>query len=489
MANAYRDAWPRMHGVDRSSGWWRSLAVVLAMTFLVSSSNAVGAVSQERPIAVTMGDRDCLVSVRLDEGVYRELGSQLRAIRVLDSANRETPFLVRPVVGSKTRTSERTALVERSKAMVGDGDSLRVEFTIDAKAHPAPVESFTVDSELSNFEQRVDVDWSSDGMNWSRVVESALLYDYTQYLDARETKINLPQGAIKEAGGHFRLTFRRPMQLQESPLVELTRRLEGDKEIGRKETLLLNRQIFRIERIRFAYQQKRHEAGEAETEEVPVRMEANRIDPKTGEQEIVLSCGGQPIRQLEFVTEDANFGRLVRVDELTGKKNDDGTDGVRSHVTQGRITRFRLEGLQRDEVKIPLPGERVRLLRIQIENRNSPPLVITRIIARAGVAELLFVARPGERYRLRYGGAITEAPAYDTLALDAAVVQSIAAARGSLGVSSTVTTPDPVPVVMREPLRLASWWFLLLVVTLVVAVGYGLFQAVRRVETLPGPDA
>jgi hypothetical protein len=90
------------------------------------------------------------------------------------------------------------------------------------------------------------------------------------------------------------------------------------------------------------------------------------------------------------------------------------------------------------------------------------------------VNELLFLARPGERYRLRYAGDTKAAPAYDTLALDAAVQKGLAAERGTLGTSTLVTRPDTPKVPMRERIRLSSWWFLLLVAALVAVVGYGL---------------
>jgi hypothetical protein len=299
----------------------------------------------------------------------------------------------------------------------------------------------------------------------------------------------MPAGAVSQAGGHFRLVFRKPMQVQESPLVELTRKLEGGAETSRSESLLINRQVFRIERIRFSYQEEQREVGEAVTQEVPVRIEVNRVDAKTGDQEIVLSCAGQPIQQLEFVTQDTNFGRTVWADELTGKKDEKGADIVLSHLGQAVITRIQLEDIQRDEVKMSLPGTRVRLLRLRIDNRNSPPLSISRVAARAGVNELLFLARPGERYRLRYAGDTKAAPAYDTLALDAAVQKGLAAERGTLGTSTLVTRPDTPKVPMRERIRLSSWWFLLLVAALVAVVGYGLYQAMRRVAAMPSTDA
>jgi hypothetical protein len=42
---------------------------------------------------------------------------------------------------------------------------------------------------------------------------------------------------------------------------------------------------------------------------------------------------------------------------------------------------------------------------------------------------------------------------------------------------------------MRERIRLSSWWFLLLVAALVAVVGYGLYQAMRRVAAMPSTDA
>jgi hypothetical protein len=65
----------------------------------------------------------------------------------------------------------------------------------------------------------------------------------------------------------------------------------------------------------------------------------------------------------------------------------------------------------------------------------------------------------------------------------------LAAERGTLGTSTLVTRPDTPKVPMRERIRLSSWWFLLLVAALVAVVGYGLYQAMRRVAAMPSTDA
>ena len=114
---------------------------------------------------------------------------------------------------------------------------------------------------------------------------------------------------------------------------------------------------------------------------------------------------------------------------------------------------------------------RERVLRLRIRNRNDRPLAIRGATAFVPVERLVFEARPGSQYRLRYGDLRLSAPTYDLArtAGDPALFAARAQPAALLAPQAMpVAPPAPPPWTERSPLLL--WMGLVAVVTALGAV-------------------
>src|SRR4029079_11240310 len=90
---------------------------------------------------------------------------------------------------------------------------------------------------LGSFDERVRMFTSADGTDWKTLGDEAVVFDYSQYIDARNDAIDFPVTTDR----YFKIVIDHVTQELESQLKELTRRLRGDEETHRDETILIER--------------------------------------------------------------------------------------------------------------------------------------------------------------------------------------------------------------------------------------------------------
>jgi hypothetical protein len=189
----------------------------------------------------------------------------------------------------------------------------------------------------------------------------------------------------------------------------------------------------------------------------------------------------EPLTSFRIGTTSRNFSRRVQVQV-------EHVNGVnREWRTIGENTLSRIDfGMQhREELAVSIPESRQTSYRILIENRDSPPLKIDAVGAEGPVYEAVIFADPGGQYSLAYGDARATAPEYDLAALRSLLESGVEPLRASLGSAQpTAAAGQPRPTswadLLNNPALLIS-----LVVVLVIALGWGLYHAVKRVDSLP----
>ena len=123
-----------------------------------------------------------------------------------------------------------------------------------------------------------------------------------------------------------------------------------------------------------------------------------------------------------------------------------------------------------------------------IENRDSPPLTIDGLAAEGKAFELVMFAQPAGEYTLVYADAHADAPQYDVAALQTLLDSGIQPLQAKLDSQQTSQQTIPIAILPRR----RNWGDLInnpallisLVVVLVVALGWGLYQASRRIDSL-----
>jgi hypothetical protein len=413
-----------------------------------------------------------LVAVPLDSDVYAAAQSSLADLRVLDSNGREVGFLLRPAPATKTHRVRRTWTPRQRSLRPLPEEGLEITVHLDA-SDPVP-EGLRLATPLTNFEQHVQVSSSADGVAWTPLTE-ALLFDYSRYMDVRNDRVTLPRTTHR----HFRIVVARVTAEQESELLELTRRLQGGRETDRSERVQIERRPFRIDQVEFWTEQAEARTASIQTTEYPIAGFTVTEDVQTKTTRVLIETRSPPLTSFTLETPDRNFSRRasVEVEQPVGPQSRHRT------LSTGQLTRLEFRKLSTSELTLEFPETRAEQYRILIENRDSPPLTIERIIARGPVYEVVFLAVPETTYRLAYGGEEFTPPSYDTAAIQAALRERTVPLVASLRQAEAALPTQPAGA--RQQLRRwfnDTWLLTGVIVVLVAALGWGLYQAARRVD-------
>lgn len=445
--------------------------------FLVTCVLTSGAVAAEpgfrfsKPVQSPALAQEELLSVTLDADIYDATGDDLRDLRLIDKSGDPTPSVLRPVKTSRSQTVRRTWTAERPAARPLENGGL--EIIVELKPNDPAANGLTLVTPLDDFEQRVRVETSTDGRAWEPAAES-VIFDYSRYMDVRQNRLVFP----KTARRHFRIIVDDVTATQESELLELTRRLQGTEETERVERLTVQRRPFRIDRVQFwRDEEQERTTGDAKGDYPPARFHVEQ-DAAARQTHVFVETRREPVTKLTIETDQRNFSRRasVQVEHIEGVQR------TWQSLGEATLTRIDFQDLQREQLSIGFPETRRGRFRIVIENRDSPPLDVTGIAAEGNVQELVFLAAPGETYRVIYGHAGAEPADYDTAAVDELLRSGYAPTPAELGDQQVHADADgPVarnwPALLNDPALLVG-----VITVLVILLALGLYQAARRVE-------
>ena len=141
-------------------------------------------------------------------------------------------------------------------------------------------------------------------------------------------------------------------------------------------------------------------------------------------------------------------------------------------------------GYQKNTLNISFPEHRQDEYRIMIRNEDNPPLKITGVKTRGNVYRAVFLAAENETYHLYYGSDQAKPPKYEAMAVLAPLRQGHAVNEVRLGEEiSNPTVGKPgftVYGLFNNKVFLG-----VVIVALVAGLGWALFLATQRINTLP----
>lgn len=427
--------------------------------------------------------REEMLVVPLDSDVYSATKHNFADLKVIDADGRAVPYLLKKGTETKPQTIRSTWTARDVSLKPLEGEGLEIRVRLDEKdAQPSGLRLVTP---LKNFEQRVRVfgaDADADpNANGKLLVPDAVIFDYSQYMDVSQYDVRLPKSADRE----FRIVIDGLTSDQESQLLNLTRTLRGGKEETRTENTALQRRPFRIDRIEFWGEQTQQSVKKEVSTPYPAKKFAVSEDKKKQQTIIEVHTRREPLIEFRVQTSSRNYSRraIVLVPETRGVKTD------WHEIGQSNISRFEFRELSQEHREINFPESRYETFRIVIDNRDSPPLEITGIEAIGRVDEVAFLAAPAASYRLTYDADVKEPPQYDTAALNAAFLTGISPLVAKLGPqTATAAFGQQAPLglrgVLNNPIFLGA-----IACVLVAVLGWGLFQAGRRIEQLPKDES
>lgn len=486
----------------------RKVAVFLsAFCVLLSAKLTLAAplnLKYAKSLTLPAHEKEELIAAPLDSDIFEATRDGLPDLRLLDSQGVEVPFVLRKAISQKDETLREIWTARRSpSARPVENDALEITLELD-REEPMP-SGVRLVSPLQNFEQHAKVEFSPDGQRWEPLVEDGLIFDYSRYIDVRHDTLRWPMPADARDGDQLskdaplrriRITIDNVTKEQESQLIELTRELRGkdatqeadSKETGAKvtapndiERLTVDRRPFRIERIDFFRDRVIPRSTGEQHAEYPLSGMEITSDAEAKRTLITFDSRREPLTSLTVETGASNFSRAAVVEV---ERSQFPGPAWRS-IGSGRLSNIDFRDLDREQLTIPLAETRQPRYRLVIENRDSPPLAIAGLKARGPVYEVVFLAQPNVEYRLAYGGASVKSPDYDTAALTTALAAGYAPLIAKPGqqelLSGMVETSEPIFKRLINDPR----FFSVVIVILVIALGVGIYQAGRRVNSHP----
>jgi hypothetical protein len=418
-------------------------------------------------------DKECLIALPFDGDVYEATRDGFPDLRILDDQNRTTPYLIEQVVETQTHTVRRPCpcrvVSPRERA---DGLQLTVELDKDAPA----ADGITIVTPLVDYERRVRITGSPDGMKWTPRVENGRIFDYSRYIDVANREIKLP----KNTDRRFLVFIDGLADMSDSLLREITRRESNGAEVERIEKTLLRKRPFRIDRIEMWCDREEPSSQLGKKAKYPVAY-SHTVDKTAGKTVVYFRSRREPLTELTLETLDRNFSRVVRLQAPVVK----GTQTDWTDVAQGRIRLLELSAYRDASMRLSFPERREKEYRIVIDNQDSPPIRIKGAGGRGPVYQAVFLASPGRRYRLVYGSEEARPPRYDAEAvlapLRAEGQRTGEAKLGSGGLDpAAAATHGSFPRVFANPVVAG-----VVISGLVILLGWALYQAAHRINRLP----
>lgn len=417
-----------------------------------------------------------LLAITLDNEVYAATQDGLADVRLRDAEGKSVPYLLRKRQTTRARAVRTTWPARDPSARPLDDGGLEITVHLDDDEKRPHPKGLTLVSPLRNFKQRVRVFTSADGERWEPAGEETVIFDYSRYMDVRSDSVSFPETARR----HFRIVIDDVTVEQESELLAFTRRLQGAKEVERTEQATIDRRPFRIERIDFWREVLQDRITGDEKASYSVADHRVKEDPEKHRTIIEVDTRRQPLTSFKLETTDRNFSRhaVVEIERVQGVKR------TWSKIGEGPLSRVDFKNSNREELSIGFPEARHALFRIVIDNRDSPPLAVSGIKAEGNVYEIVYLAAPDRRDQFFYGSDDAQRATYDTAAIEELLRNGFQPAQADLGPAGPIAGGPP-PVrwsrLLNDPLLLGG-----VVVVLVIALGWGLYGAVKRMDKMPG---
>ena len=456
----------------------RMLFLLLVSLFSAGLGSRVDAQTTSRfrhskPIERVAAKDEEIVVFALDSDIYAATRPGLPDLRVADDKQAESPYQIEAEMEHRQERS-RQVVDTVIDSLKPDGQKLEVRVKLPKDASNADL--LIIATPLMNYERKVQVAGSVDGVKWETLVQSAVIFDYSKYMDVSNREIALPKNNDRE----FKITIEDVADERESPFKELTKTFREGKEDARIERTVIERRPFRIDRISAATVVVRDRVQQPRTASYPVASFEAKEDASKKQTIVTVKTRRQPLTGFTIETTSRNFSRRAWVETSTTKG--DKTDW--SKLAEATISNVSFRDQNQKHLGVLFPERRDETYRLVIANDDNPPLKIIGIDAQGTVQRVYFLAQPGHDYHVEYGSTTAELPRYDTATVLAKLSRDVTPIVAKLGAQTDNSEFRDPPATLSSMLN--NWYFLGGAITLMVAVlGWCLFRAGTKLNDLP----
>ena len=468
---------------------------LLTLSFLLVGAIGTARINfaQESAPSATSGFRKSVIlpkettgeftSILLDRELYSGTTELFHDLRLLDSSEKEVPFLLHRQVKEERKSQRIPTTIAQPQVRPLEDDRLEIIFTIDREKHPHSIDGITLSTRLRDFEHRVTVETrTSDDSPWRTLATNVLIYDYSRYMDVRNLEVPFAEKSLNKGEGTFRITIEKVTQEKESQLRELTRSLKEGVASDVQEKLMINRENLKLDSISFWQIVESVVSSGPVLTEYPIQIESRREDEKLKQTVIEFTSHREPLKEIELATEDKNFHRKVTLYAILDSSTDLSSSTKETYLTQSSVTKISLPNNSRAELVVTFPATRSTRYRLVIDNADNPPLKDITLKAKGETFDILFLAQPSEEYSVVYGNTLLESPKYDVLAIQTAIDLQMTPNVGSLDPAVAYTISDPRSE--WEKILENRWLLGTLFAVLILVLGATLYQASKRLSSI-----
>ncbi|MEI7902904.1 MAG: hypothetical protein WCK89_21880, partial [bacterium] len=256
---------------------------------------------------------------------------------------------------------------------------------------------------LHNYEQAVTLFVQAAGA-WQPAHAPEPLFDYSRFADVRKETVDLSALTNKL----FKLVIGQADDRVFSSYASVTEETGGSGAARQTKRYDVEKRPFRIDAVVFRDTVRVPIAQEAVSTVVPADGLSVKEEAGNKATAVTFATRWQPVCGVVLNPAEQNFEREVTVEAPA-------PGGWRA-VAAGRVSRSRLPGLARQETELLFPEARAERLRIRVSNDDNPPLSFGdgSVACRRQAYRVLFIAEPGQGYRLAYGNPeVKAAPVYE----------------------------------------------------------------------------
>ncbi|MCS7305490.1 MAG: hypothetical protein NZ602_10345 [Thermoguttaceae bacterium] len=441
-----------------------------------------------------------IFAVPLDNDVYAEVQDGFPDIRLFDSRQRETPYLLEKAFTTVTEYDRTwtSARVETAREL----ENNRLEIVLSLPPSINSADGIQIQTPLRDFERQVQVFGSDNGQQWTLLVKDGLLYDYSRYIDVRGLELRLPPNKHR----FFKLLIEEITDTKDSPWTEITRKIRQEKEWEKIERFQLVRRPLRIDLVQVWSWVPRTEKRLLKTHYHSLPFQVQE-DSKNKCTIIQVQTRRQPLERFVLKTASRNFYREISVqipvpwpsrpvrrpDPLSAALEPAPPPAEPSiewrTIATGRIHLLRFRHFHEENLQIDFSEQRSPQYRLLIHNQDSPPIEITGVDAAGPVYQVVFLGQPQESYQLYYGANSVGHPQYDIAHVLTSLRSGAEPVQAKLQAQANTQTPQ-MPPAQPRPLSLLAilnhpLFFLTAIVVVVIILAWGLIFASRRIQQLP----
>lgn len=322
-----------------------------------------------------------LIKLDIPQNLYPAIRTDLRDIRLFDSAKRSIPFSI-----EQDRTEKRESYKSYYNASV---EALKLsDESITAtigSSEKQLISGVRIKTPLNNFEFSVSIYNKGE-----LLVKDATLYDYSSFTESRKETVSFSPIMTDS----LKIIIKGLDKLQKQKLFQLKKLTDKDGETSKEELIHISQR-----HPKFSFQFGEHRISkniELLSEVVDSKLVDWKVTNSKDKTVIRISTNKLPINTITIKAAEQNFSRPISIKSVAAKPH-------QRQLYYGELSKWNYRKFQKDQTTIKFHNPHYQELELTIFNKNETALTVTDINFTIPQKCLYFLGEPQKHYTLRYG--------------------------------------------------------------------------------------